>query len=228
MKRVILITGASEGIGKCLAKKMVSRDENTVVLLAQNEEILRKTSVELGCPYLVCDISDYKQVQKAADFMQESYGRIDILVNNAGVIFEGELDKTPYEVIESVVKINTLGAIYFCKAVIPIMKKQRGGKILNVVSIAGLAAGPRKTVYNASKWALTGFTDGLRQELVDYNISVMAVFPGLVDTNLFRNAGLTHDMKNALSPESVAGTIDYMLSFENVNFDKVVLRNLHR
>ena len=187
--KIIVVTGGSEGLGKAAAD-------------------------EIGCDYFVCDVSDYKQVQKMVEEVINKYGRIDVLVNNAGLWIQGELETNEPDEIKRLIEVNTLGTILFSRAVIPQMKKQKSGLILNVISQAGLYGKAERTVYQASKWAITGFTKSLEMELSKHNIKVTGVYPGMMRTGIFENAGIEKDTTNGLDTKDIAQIIEFILSFD--------------
>ncbi len=210
--KTIVITGGSDGLGKALAEKLAS--ENKVIILARNQAALHKIAQDIGCSYYVCDVRDAKQVASAFDKITKEYGKIDVLINNAGVMVNGELDKIPDETIENVITTNTLGAIYAAKQAFARMKQQKEGLILNVVSTAGLTAKATRGIYNASKWAITGFTKALQEEAAAYNVRVTGFYPGTIKTDLFAKAGLPLNGR-ALTTEQAVKAIEFVLSCDD-------------
>lgn len=223
--KVIVISGGSDGIGKAIAKKL-SKD-NKVIILARNQERLNQAAEEIGCDKRVCDVSDWQQVEQTIESITEEYGHINALVNNAGAWIEGPLEQNNPEEIEQTIKINVLGVIFLSKAVVPIMQTQKSGWIINIDSQAGIYAKAEKSVYHASKWAVTGFTKSLQQELRSLGIKVNALYPGKVDTDLFNKAGNEKSMNDALNPEDIAKTVEFMLSFDNgTHFPEIGIKNI--
>jgi 3-oxoacyl-[acyl-carrier protein] reductase len=222
--RTIVITGGSDGLGKALAAKLSS--ENKVIILARTEAALRKIALEIGCEYYVCDVRDARQVASTFNKIIEQHGKIDVLINSAGVIVNAELVDIPDETIENVITTNTLGTIYAAKAALIHMKQQKEGLILNVVSTAGLTAKATRSIYNASKWAITGFTKALQEEAAEYNVRVTGFYPGTIRTNLFAKAGLPLNGK-ALTAEQAAKAIEFVLSCdENVLVPEIGIKPL--
>ncbi|HSD56380.1 MAG TPA: SDR family NAD(P)-dependent oxidoreductase, partial [Candidatus Saccharimonadales bacterium] len=150
--KTVVITGGSEGLGKAIAKRL--SPAHNVIILARNEENLRAAAAEIGCDYKVCDVRNYEQVEKTI----QTIGTVDCLINNAGIWLQGALDETDAGRIQEVLEVNTLGVINCTKAVMPAMKQQKSGRIINVISQAGINARAGWPVYIASKWAITGFT----------------------------------------------------------------------
>jgi len=217
--KTILITGASDGLGQALAEKLAS--ENKVIILARNEEAMKEIAGRTGCSYYVCDVRAAKQVASTFDKISEEHGKIDVLINSAGVIVNAELVDIPDETIENVITTNTLGTIYATKAALIRMKEQKEGLILNVVSTAGITAKATRSIYNASKWAITGFTKAIQEEAAEYNVRVTGFYPGTIRTNLFAKAGLPLNGK-ALTTEQAVKTIEFVLSCdEEVLFPEI-------
>jgi short-subunit dehydrogenase len=226
MKKVIIITGGSDGLGKKITKKLAP--QNDVIIVSDNKEKLEITASEIGCDFQVCDVTKYPEIAQAVKSVISKYGKIDCLVNNAGVWIEGELDENSEQEIEEVLKINTLGTINFAKAVIPQMKTQKEGRIINIISQAGFYAKAKRSIYSASKFALRGFTKALEDELVEYGIGVMGIYPGKMNTQLFEKAGIHKKMEDAIKTEEVAKVIEFILSFDsNVVFPEIGIKNIN-
>jgi short-subunit dehydrogenase len=206
--KTIVITGGSDGLGRALAESLSS--DNKVIILARTEAALDLVATETGAQWIACDVRDAKSVTKAFEQISE----IDVLINNAGVIVNGDLTETPDETIENVITTNTIGSIYVAKAALKVMKKQKSGRIINVISQAGVTAKAYRSVYNASKWALTGFTKALEEEAKEYGVLVTGFYPGTIRTDLFAKAGL--EIKGpALNTDDAVGAINYILSLSN-------------
>lgn len=166
--KTILISGGSDGLGKAIAKQLAAG--NKVIILSPSEEKLRRAADEIGCDYKVCDVRNYAQVKRAI----EGLGSIDCLVNNAGLWIEGPLDENDPDYAKQVLDVNVLGVINLTKAVIPVMKKQQAGLIININSQGGFYAKAERSVYTAAKWAITGFTKAMQPELAPHGIAVTA------------------------------------------------------
>jgi short-subunit dehydrogenase len=212
MMKHIVITGGSDGIGQALARSLGS--DFQITLLARNSEKLKELATEIGCGFMVCDVRKAGDVQAAFSEIKARHGAIDILVNNAGVIVNGDLTDTPYETIETVMSTNATGAIFVTKACLEIMKPQRKGLIINVISTAGITAKPSRSVYNASKWALTGFTKAIQEEAAEYGVRVTGFYPGTVRTKLFEKAGLELNGP-ALDTSQIVKTIRFVLDADD-------------
>ncbi len=212
MDKVVVISGGSDGIGYEIAK-MLSKN-NKVIILAKNKEKTEKASKTLACDYFVCDVSDYSAIAKAVEQITKKYKRVDCLVNNAGIWIEGPIDTNDPEQISSVINVNTLGTIYLTRAIVPQMKKQKEGIIINIISQAGIYASSERSVYSASKFAITGFTKSILPELSKFGIRVTGIYPGKMNTKLFEKVGIKKQMNNALEPSEIAKAVDFILSLD--------------
>jgi short-subunit dehydrogenase len=219
--RTILISGGSDGLGKAIAARLTPH--NNVIIVSPTEDKLRATAAELGCTYRVADVRDYARL---AQIVQE-IGTVDCLINNAGLWIEGPLSVNDPQRIQDVINVNTLGTINFTKAVLPVMQQQRSGIILNVISQAGVSAKAERAVYNASKWAITGFTKSMAPELAPLGIRITGLYPGKLHTDMFKKMGLDKSMHGALEPAAVAKTVEFILSCDPpVLFTEVGLMNM--
>jgi len=202
----VLITGGSDGLGKLTACKLKAAGFR-VTILADKEDKLKAAAQEIGCDYVLADVSDAAAVKVAF----QKAGDIDILINNAGLWIQGELEENDPDRIKRVMEVNALGPIYCTQAVIPQMKKRKTGRIINIVSGAGLNAKAERAPYHASKWALTGFTKSMQAELKSFGIAVDGLYPGAMShTELFSAAGNTRDMSQAMDAALFADTIVYV------------------
>jgi uncharacterized protein len=209
-KRVVVISGGSDGLGAAVAKQCCNAGD-IVVILARSEKDMQTMHESCGCDYVVCDVSDAQMCDSAVKSIFKKHGRIDVLVNNAGIFCEGLLEKQSVEQIESVIGVNTLGTIFLTRAVLPEMKRAGKGDICNIISIAGKTAKSDRTIYNSSKWAVTGFTAVLRKELIGTGIRVIGINPGKFESHIFEKAGVKKDMSNAMSAEEVAAAVCFAL-----------------
>lgn len=214
MKKTIVISGVGpNNLGEAIARKLHS--EYRVVILARTEVNLRKIANELGCEFQVCDISNPDSVALAVKNITRSVERIDCLINCAAARWvEGELEQnTPEEIIQTI-NTNVIGTLLFTRGVIPYMKKQKSGFIININSQAGFYAKAGRSLYVAAKWAMTGFTKSLQQELESYGIRVVGMYPGRLSFSMVKKEGKT-ERTDAISLEGVAKTVQFVLSFED-------------
>lgn len=188
--KVALVTGAGSGIGKQLSLKLARLGCN---LLLTDVNQLNLNEVSQQCDAMStgvtvrsfsCDVSKLEKVQALREFTQEQFSGLDLLINNAGVAFKGTVEDTEYHDYDWIMGINFWGVVYGCKELLPLLRLSADAHIVNVSSIFGLIALPEQSAYNASKFAVRGFTESLQQELSNTNISVSCVLPGGVKTNI--------------------------------------------
>lgn len=226
MDKIIVITGGGEGLGKAIAKRLVAN--NKVVIVGIKPEVMEPAASELNCEYKICDITQAHQVEKTISEIEEGFGPIDVLINNAGIWIQGFLENSDDERIQEVFNVNCLGTIYMTKYALPKMKERGEGTIMNIISTAGIAAKTERSVYNSSKWAMTGFTKCLQEELKGTNIRVMGFYPSFMKTTLFKNAGVERaDFDKALDPDELAKTIEFILTLDpTTSLTEVGIRNI--
>ncbi len=226
MKKVIVITGASDGLGKTLTESLSK--ENNIIALATTEEKLQKVAEDNNCNYKVCDVSDYHQVEKCTNEIIEEFGKIDILINNAGLWIQEELEENDEKRIHDVIDVNLLGTIYMTKAVIPIMKKNQDGIIININSQAGINHKAERVVYNASKWGVTGFSKSLQDEVAKYGIRVTDILPGMLKTDMFNKMNIKKNMENGLDTKEVARLVKFIIDTpKDVMIPEVGIKNIN-
>ena len=225
MSKVIVITGGSEGLGKAIAKRLIK--DNKVIIISNNEEKLKKAATEIQCDYVVCDVTNYKQIENAIDTIFKKYINIDILINNAGVWLEGDLTENTFEKISNCIDVNTKGPIYMTKAVLPNMYKNKSGLIINVCSQASFDNDDYSVVYNASKWAMRGFNRSIQRDISKKGVKVTGFYPGFMQTNLFKKAGNDYDTSTGLEVEKVAKAIEYIINVDSdVNIPEMGIKDI--
>ncbi len=220
MKKIIIISGGSDGLGKETARALSKKHQ--VIILSPSEEKLKHASGEIGCDFELCDIRNEKSIYNAIKSIIAKHKRIDCLINNAGVWIEGELDTNDSSNIIDVININIAGTILLTKHVIPYMKNNNKGLIININSQAGLYAKKERSVYTATKWAITGFTKSIQPELSKYGISVTGIYPGKMKTKMFEKLGIMKNMEDGIDVKYVSAFIEFIISLDN----KVVIPEL--
>jgi short-subunit dehydrogenase len=189
--RVVLITGGSRGLGLVMAREL-ARQGAQLAICARDEQELTRAYEDLSWRTRVlplpCDVTRQEQVANMVSTVQDHYGRIDVLINNAGVIQVGPMEVMTLEDYEEAMRIHFWAPLYTTLAVLPEMRRRREGRIVNIASIGGKISVPHLLPYSASKFALVGFSEGLRAELAKDGIVVTTVCPGLMRTGSPRNA----------------------------------------
>lgn len=210
MNKTILITGGSDGLGKAIASLLEAN--NNIIIISKTEEQSLEISKKIQkAECYTCDVTDYKQVEETINQIMNNEMKIDVLINNAGVWLAGDLKDTSYEQINNCIDVNTKGPIYMTKAILPYMEKENQGLIINVCSQASFDSDEFSTVYNASKWAMRGFTRSIQKDLAKKNIKVTGFYPGFMQTNIFTKAGNDYDTSTGLETEKVAKAIQFII-----------------
>ncbi|MFT5847643.1 SDR family oxidoreductase [Psychroserpens sp.] len=179
MSKVVLITGGSSGIGKSIGE-FLSDKGFTVYGTSRSPERYPDTKIKL----VALDVADVLSVEKAIETVVHDAGRIDVVINNAGAGITGPIEDIPNEEIKRNFETNLFGPINVIKAVLPQMRKQNSGLVINITSIAGYMGLPYRGIYSASKGALELITEAFRMEIKDFNIQMTNVAPGDFATNI--------------------------------------------
>lgn len=219
--RVALITGSTRGIGRSIAETFATAGYS-VVITGTSADTAQRVAKEIS-PHAIgaqVDVANAASVEQLIAMVMERFGRIDVLVNNAGVTRDGLLIRMDEKDWDSVLDINLKGAFLFTKAVARIMMKQRYGRIVNMSSVVGLRGNAGQANYCASKAGLIGLTKSVAKELASRAVTVNAVAPGFIDTDM--TAKLTDDAKAAFltnvplgrtgSSADVAATVLFLAS----------------
>ena len=179
-RKVVLITGGSSGIGKSIGEYLTSKG---FIVYGTTRNLSKHPNFN-AFHLLALDVKDPKTIATAVAQVVANEGRLDVLVNNAGVGITGPIEETPYEEIQGAFDTNVHGPIYMIKAVLPQMRKQRAGLIINITSIAGYMGLPYRGIYSASKGALELITEALRMETKDFGVQITNLAPGDFATNI--------------------------------------------
>ena len=187
--KVAVVTGGSRGIGAAIAKKLASQGANVAVIYAGNEELAQQVCgqcQETGVTARAyrCDVSDFAQAKETVNQIKADFGTIDILVNNAGITRDGLLMMMKEGDFDAVLETNLKGTFLCMKAVSRIMMKQRYGRIVNLSSVVGLHGNAGQVNYAASKAGVIGMTKSLAKELASRGVTVNAVAPGFIETDM--------------------------------------------
>jgi NAD(P)-dependent dehydrogenase (short-subunit alcohol dehydrogenase family) len=204
--KTVLVTGAGSGIGRETALLCAARGAD-LVICDVDEDGLAKTEVSVsglgrGVFARPVDVGDRAQMQAFADSVHEQVEAVDLLVNNAGVGLGGGFLETELEDWDWILPINVMGVVHGCHMYIPRMvKRGRGGHVVNLSSLAGFFATPALSAYTATKFAVLGFSEALRVELRPHGIGVTAACPGVINTPITRNSRLRGSSADAASRE---------------------------
>ncbi|MDC6386798.1 SDR family oxidoreductase [Flagellimonas taeanensis] len=210
-KKVVLITGGSSGIGKSIG----------TFLTTKGYKVYGTTRTPANYPdfdvfdLIQLDVRDVDSIQDAVSHVIAKEGRLDVLINNAGVGITGPIEETPHEEILKVFDTNFHGPVHMMKAVLPQMRKQGGGTIVNITSIAGYMGLPFRGFYSATKGALGLITEALRMETKDFGVTITNVAPGDFATNIAAGRyhapvldGSPYEDKYARTIDSINGDVD--------------------
>jgi 3-oxoacyl-[acyl-carrier protein] reductase len=222
-----IVTGAGRGIGHAIALRLaaegarvacVSRSEENAKRAANEINILRADSAR----HYAVDVADHAVVQKVGAQILQDFTKIDILVNNAGVTRDGLAMRMSVEDWDAVINTNLRGAFNFSQSVLRAMIKQRSGRIINITSVIGLIGNAGQTNYAASKAGLIGFTKSLARELASRSITVNAIAPGFITTDM--TSGLSEEIKKTIqsqiplgktgTAEDIANAVAFLASAE--------------
>lgn len=180
MSKIVLITGASSGIGKAIGNHL-HQNGYTVYGTSRNPQ---RAQDDVPFKLLALDVTDANSIRGLARTVQEEIGRLDVLINNAGVGITGPLEETPNEEVRKAFETNFFGPLHLIQEVLPLMRKHKGGKIINITSIAGYMGLPYRGIYSATKAALEITTEAYRMELKQFGITMTNVAPGDFATNI--------------------------------------------
>jgi len=188
-KKIVIITGSARGIGAACVRVFAKHDYVVIGLdvLPEGQKAAEEVN-RLGgeCAFFFCDVSDEKQVADCIQKVGEKYRRVDVLVNNAGVVLVKPFEQITWDEFKFTVDINLGGHFLLCKYVLPYMKAQRSGVIVNMGSVSGHVGQMDHVMYGATKGAIIAMTRALAWELAPYNIRVNSISPGSVDTPMLR------------------------------------------
>ena len=235
--KVVVITGASSGLGEATARHLAERGA-TVVLGARRidrlEALVKEITDKGGQAFaLATDVTDAAQVQALVDAAVERYGRVDVLLNNAGLMPHSPLERRKIADWDRTIDVNIKGVLYGIAAALPHMQRQKSGQIINVSSVAGHRVGPNGVVYSATKTAVRVISEGLRQEVKPWNLRTTIISPGAVATELPNSITEPDIAKGvgqfyaqvAIPAESFARAVAFAISQpEDVDINEILFR----
>lgn len=216
-KKSAVVTGGSMGIGYAIAETLLTAGYDVLICGRNREQVeasvkeLEKLGKAVG---FVCDVRDEKQVEEMISRAAAFFGGVDVLVNNAGIgVFGKTVEELSGDEFRSVVETNLFGVFYACHHVIPVMKKNGSGYIINISSLAGQNAHPKMAAYNASKFGLNGLSEALMLEVRQDNIKVSYLCPGSVNTS-FGNDTPSPEKAWQIQPEDIAAVLLDLLKMD--------------
>jgi len=228
--KVALVTGSSRGIGKAIALRLAKEGANIAINYLKNKEQAENVAKEaekhgVKAKIYQADVSNYQEVEEMIQKIVNDFGTIHILINNAGIIPQHfSILDIPVEEWDKILAVNLTGAFNCTKAAIPIMMKNGEGKIINLSSVAGKMGGTVGPHYAASKAGIIGMTFSLAQELLKYNITVNAIAPGPIETEMIKS--LPEERKKKIlsrvpmgrlgKPEEVAETVVFLIKCDYI------------
>ncbi len=235
--KVVIITGASSGMGEAAAKHL-SAHGATVVLGARRTDRIEKLAKEINANggkalAVAVDVTQREQVKKLVDAAVEQFERVDVIINNAGIMPLSLMESLHVDEWDKMIDVNIKGVLNGIAAVLPYMKKQKSGQIINTASVAGHKVFSGSAVYSATKFAVRALTEGLRMEVKPYNIRTTIVCPGAVKTELLeqitdaevRRANEEYVGAVGISADSFARVVAFAISQpEDVDINEVIFR----
>lgn len=217
--KTAIITGGSRGLGKATAIALAKEGVH-VAISGRDEQRLQEAVKELEAygvkvTYAVFDVGNQAEVQAGIEKIKNTFHHIDILINNAGIAAFGTVEEMPTAQWERIIQVNVLGAYYVAKAIIPFMKAQGSGDIINIASTAGLKGSANSSAYSASKSAVIGFSESLMYEMRKENIRVTTLTPSTIATDMTMSDLKITDgnPEKVLQPEDFAELITDILKF---------------
>jgi NADP-dependent 3-hydroxy acid dehydrogenase YdfG len=233
--KVVVITGASSGLGEAAAR-LLAREGARLMLGARRLDRLEALAGELSLgkdAIMQTDVTDVSQVRRLVDHAVKIHGRVDVIINNAGLMPHSPLERGKIEDWDRMIDVNIKGVLYGIAAVLPHMKTQKSGHIINVSSVAGHKVRAGGAVYSATKHAVRIISEGLRQEVKPYNIRTTIISPGAVATELPDSitepdvAQAVRDMyqRTAIPADSFARTVVFAMSQpDEVDINEILFR----
>jgi len=218
--QIAVVTGASRGIGKAIAKELAAQGA-TVVINYNGSEVKHEIVEKGGCAQCMqCNVADYEGCEAFIKAVIEQFGRIDILVNNAGITKDGLLMRMSEEDFSDVIDVNLKGTFHCIRFASRQMMKQRSGKIINLASVVGISGNAGQVNYAASKAGIIGMTKSAAKELASRGITVNAVAPGFIETEMTEvlSDKLKEEMRGQIplarmgQPEDVAKAVAFLAS----------------
>ncbi|MER8403675.1 SDR family oxidoreductase [Mesorhizobium sp. M0185] len=235
--KVVVITGASSGLGEATARHLAARGASVVLGARRSHRIdaliQELTAAGHKAKAVTTDVTDAGQVQNLVNTAVREFGRIDVMLNNAGLMPLAPLERLKVDEWDRMIDVNIKGVLYGIAAALPYMKEQRSGHIINVSSVYGHVVDPGAAVYCATKFAVRALSEGLRKEVKPYNIRTTVISPGAVSTELLEHISEkdiqqgTSDFvsKIAVGPDTFARTVAFAINEpDDVDINEILFR----
>ena len=235
--KVIVITGASSGMGEATARNLAAKGAKVVLGARRTDRLdaIVQEITEAGgqATAVATDVTRLEDVRKLVDTAKETYGRVDVIFNNAGLMPLSPLESLRIDEWDRMIDVNMTGTLYGIAAALPYRKEQKSGHVINVSSVYGHKVVATGAVYCATKHAVRAISEGLRQEVKDYNIRVTTISPGAVKTELTEHItepGLADNVKDVVSEIGVpASTMSSMVAFaisqpDDIDVNEILFR----
>lgn len=228
--KIAIVTGASSGIGAEFCRDLISNGA-AVYGLARRKDRLKKLQKELGDRFIPVkmDVTEYGSIENWVKKTFNHEHTPDILINNAGLGLFGPVDELPMKDWKTMIDVNLNGVFYLTRTIVPLMKESDShSHIINIASIAGLLGNPNLSGYNATKFAVRGFSESLFKELRYDKIKVSCMFPGSIATSFFDKAGGMDTHANMMQPKDVSNTLVHLLKTpDNMLINEITMRPLN-
>ena len=230
--KIALITGGSRGIGKAIAVKLASLGADIAVVdlnVGEATDSVCKELREMGvrAEAFACDVTDFAAAKEAVEAVKKTFGTVDILVNNAGITRDGLIMSMKEEAFDSVVDTNLKGTFNMIRHCTPLFVKQRGGKIINISSVAGIMGNAGQANYSASKAGVIGLTKSVARELASRNVCCNAIAPGFIKTDMTEAISADNPLMQAIPlgrvgvPEEVAELAAFLCAADYITGEVV-------
>jgi len=221
--KIVVITGGSQGFGKELAKSFINNGSK-VIISSHEKESLELTASELSTDSFIADVTSIENIKKLGEYIIQKYGKIDIWINNAGIqIAPSLVEEVNIEKLHYLFDVNFFGYFYGCQIALVQMKKQSNGVIININSTAGLDGKSGISAYSSSKFAIKGLTESIRKEVKDLNIQVYGIFPGGMQTDIYKEK-YPEDLKEYMEVDTVVEKVMNNLKSDNPEIDFLIKR----
>ncbi len=221
--KIVVITGGAKGLGVVMAQLLIAKG-NKVIICSRTKSEVERVAAEINATPFVADVSKEEDIVALKDFAVSTFGTLDVWINNAGIWSpKGVVEDTDINLWRQMFDINVFGTMYGSKAALLQMRRQNIGILVNIISSSALTAKPTFAGYAATKWAVRGFTDSIREEYRNTPIKIISVYPGGIKTNFFGGDALI-DTSSYMTAEFVAHKIIENLEQEKPLEELVIRR----